>query len=83
MMRRLGPCVVLAATIAAAAAGITSTIAGGAIGGDVDYRDFNAKRFPAVPSITNPWLPTLPGTQFVYDGTSVTDKGAASSAWGR
>jgi hypothetical protein len=66
---------VLAAAIAAAAAGITSTVAGGAVGSGVDYRDFNPNRFPASPSITNPWLPTLPGTQFVYDGTSVTDKG--------
>jgi hypothetical protein len=70
-MRRLGPCVVLAATVAAALAGVSSTIAGGAIAGGADLGSFNPKRFPASPSITNQWLPTLPGTQFVYDGTSV------------
>jgi hypothetical protein len=73
-MRRLGSCVVLAATIAAGAAGITSTIAGGAVGAGADLGSFNPKRFPATPSITNQWLPTIPGTQFVYDGTSVVGR---------
>jgi hypothetical protein len=70
-MRRFGAHVVLAAAVAALLAGVWTTLAGGA----VDLRNFSPQRFPPTPSITNQWLPTIPGTQFVYDGTSVTDRG--------
>ena len=73
-MRRLRLRVVLAVAAAAALAASEMTLAGGAIRGGVDYRDFNPANFPASPSITNPWLPTIPGSQYVYDGTSVVGK---------
>jgi hypothetical protein len=65
---------VLAATVAAALVGAAATIAGGAVGGGVDFRDFNPAKFPSSASITNPWLPTLPGSEYTYDGTSVVGK---------
>jgi len=74
-MRRFGFRVGLAVLVAATLAASEMTLAGGVTNGGVDFRDFNPSHFPSSPSITNQWLPTLPGMQFVYDGTSVTDNG--------
>jgi hypothetical protein len=70
-MRILRLRVVLAVGIATALAVSEMTLAGGAVNGGVDFRDFNPKKFSNSTSITNPWLPTLPGTQFVYEGQSL------------
>jgi len=38
---------------------------------EVTHKDFNRKRFSeAATAIDNQWLPLVPGTQFVYDGTA-------------
>jgi hypothetical protein len=73
-MRRLHFRVVLAATAAATLAVAEMTMAGGVTRGGVDFRDFNPSNFSNSTSITNQWLPTIPGSQYVYDGTSVVGK---------
>lgn len=52
-----------------------ASLAWGTTPGGVDFGDFNANHFPASPSITNRWLPTLPGVEMVYEGTSALDSG--------
>ena len=38
-------------------------------------KDFDPNRFDQSPNIDNTWLPEKPGTQFVYEGSAISDEG--------
>ena len=38
-------------------------------------KDFDPNRFDQSPNIDNKWLPEKPGTQFVYEGSAISDEG--------
>ena len=41
-------------------------------------KDFDPNRFDRSPNIDNKWLPEKPGTQFVYEGSAISDEGSGN-----
>lgn len=70
----------LAATLVGIAVGLVTACGGGEVGqaanaGAHDLPDFNPDAFARSTQIDNSWMPLVPGTRFVYEGTTVEDDG--------
>jgi hypothetical protein len=62
--------------VAALTTGLLLPLAAAAAGDAAQkYEDFDRNRFGRSTTIDNPWLPLVPGTRFVYEGTTVEDDG--------
>src|SRR2546423_11895727 len=73
--------VLVAAVIVGAMGFLGLSSAAGAAGGSnqVTQKDFDRHKFSSdSATVDNQWLPLVPGTQFVYEGTANRGKGAGA-----